>query len=237
MPDEVAPTSPRATSEDAGADLLALSEPVRSRFQARHEARETAYQASRDTIRNAANAIRAIHRGDLDTADELVAESRRHLDTAYAAVDGFPDVLHGGFIQDAAKEYAEACLTRAAVTGQTLPGPDEVGVDDGSWLHGLAETVGECRRACLDHVRAGRLDQGEALLALMQEILSVLATIDVPDGLTRGLRRNADAARAITERTRGDLTTAASQRALRAALDAHREALERVLGTGGMPEA
>ncbi len=66
----------------------------------------------------------------------------------------------------------------------------------------------------------------------MQEILSVLASIDAPDGLTRGLRRNADASRAITERTRGDLTTAAGQRQLRAALDAHRAALEAIAPTG-----
>jgi translin len=215
-----------------GDDLAALSEPVRARFTARHEAREVAYQASRECIRDAANAIRAIHRGDHGRADELIAASRGRLDTATGAAGPFPEVLHGGFVQDAAKEYAEAYLTRAAVTGEPLPGPDEVAVDDGSWLHGLAETVGECRRACLDHVRAGRLEDGEALLALMQEILSVLATIDVPDGLTRGLRRNADAARAITERTRGDLTTAASQRALRRSLDAHRETLERVLERG-----
>lgn len=213
----------------AGEDLLALSEPVRERFQARHEARETAYQASRDTIRAAANAIRALHRGEPGEADRLLAASRSALDTAHAAAGAFPDVLHSGFVQDAAKEYAEARLTRAALAGEPLPGPEEVGVDDGSWLHGLAETVGECRRACLDHVRAGALDAGEELLALMQEILAVLATIDVPDGLTRGLRRNADASRAITERTRGDLTTAASQRALREALDAHREVLERAV--------
>ncbi|MBW3618679.1 MAG: haloacid dehalogenase [Actinobacteria bacterium] len=216
-----------------GEDLLTLSEPVRQRFQARHEARETAYQASRDTIRNAANAIRALHRGDDDEADRLIAASREALDTAAAAAEPFPDVLYSGFVQDAAKEHAEARLTRAALAGDPLPGPEEVGVDDGSWLHGLAETVGECRRACLDHVRAGSLDAGEDLLALMQEILAVLATIDVPDGLTRGLRRNADASRAITERTRGDLTTAASQRALREALDAHREALERAVPPAG----
>ncbi len=61
----------------------------------------------------------------------------------------------------------------------------------------------------------------------MQEILSVLVTIDAPDGVTRGLRRATDAARAITERTRGDLTTAVGQQSLKDALDAHREALER----------
>ena len=210
-------------------ELADLAAPVRARFTAKHEAREEAYRASRDVIRAAANAIRAIHRSDVARADELLATSQAELERAVAAAEPYGEVFYGGFLQDAAKEYAEARLTRAAVAGDSLPGPEDLNVDDGSWLHGLAETVGELRRECLDHVRRGRLEEGERLLALMEEILSVLAIIDVPDGLTRGLRRQADAARAITERTRGDLTTAAGQRNLRHALDAHRAALERVL--------
>ena len=210
-------------------NLEELAEPVRTRFAERHEAREAAYAASRDVTRNAANAIRAVHRGELDRADELIGGARELLDEAVGAVTPFPSVLWGGFVQDAAKEYAEARITRAVVSGEPIPGPDEVGVDDASWLHGLAETVGELRRACLDHVRDGRLEQAEDLLEVMQEILSVLVTIDVPDALTRGLRRATDVARRITERTRGDLTTARGQRELRGALDAHRAVLEQVL--------
>jgi translin len=176
-------------------------------------------------IRAAANAIRAIHRGDRDLATRLLDESRAALERADEAAAEHPDVTHGGFIQDAAKEYAEARLTEAAVTGQPFPGPDEIGVDDGSWLHGLAESVGELRRQCLDLIRGEDLAAAETHLETMDAILSVLATIDVPDGLTRGLRRAADSARSITERTRGDLTTALGQRRLREALDAHRGAL------------
>lgn len=209
-------------------DLLALSGPIRDRFVAQHDAREIGLAASRDAIRSAANAIRAVHRGERERADGLIAEARGSLATATAACAPYPWVLHAGFVVDAAKEVAEAVLTRAAVAGEPLEGPAEVGVDDVAWLHGLAETVGELRRACLDRVRRGGLEDAERLLGLMQEILSTLVTIDVPDGLTRGLRRATDSARAITERTRGDLTTAAGQRDLRAALDAHREALERM---------
>ena len=212
-------------------ELLALTDPVRGRLVARHEAREVGLAAGRNAIRAAANAIRATHRGESGRADTLIAEAREHLREAYDACGSFPDVLHAGFVQDAAKEVAEAVLTRAAIAGERLPGPEEVGVDDVSWLHGLAETIGELRRASLDRVRAGRVDDAEAALALMQEILAALVTIDVPDGLSRGLRRATDAGRAITERTRGDLTTAAGQRELRRALDAHREVLERVLDT------
>lgn len=212
-------------------DLTDRSVAVRERFLARHEAREAAFQSSREAIRAAANAIRAIHRGELGMADQLLAEARACLDRASMAADPFPEVRYAGFVQDAAKEVAEAAITRAAIVGEEIPGVETLAVDDASWLHGLAETVGELRRACLDHVRAGRFDDGERLLGLMQEFLAVLVTIDVPDGLTRGLRRATDAARAITERTRGDLTTAAGQRALREALDAHREVMERALGS------
>jgi translin len=213
---------------DAG-DLLALSEPVRARLVATYEAREVGLAASRDAIRAAANAIRATHRGERDRASTLLADAQAALHTASTACAPHPEIFHAGFLQDAAKEVAEAVLTRTAVDGGPLPGPAEVGVDDVSWLHGLAETVGELRRASLDHVRGGRLDEAERALAQMQEILSVLVTVDVPDGLSRGLRRATDAARAITERTRGDLTAAAGQRELRRALDTHREVLERVL--------
>lgn len=219
----------RLTVSDA-VDLLALSEPIRERFVARHDAREVGLASSRDAIRSAANAIRAVHRGEVARSDELIGEARASLATATEACAPFPTVLHAGFVVDAAKEVAEAVLTRAAVTGQPLQGPAAVGVDDVSWLHGLAETVGELRRACLDRVRRGELEDAERMLALMQEILSALATIDVPDGLTRGLRRATDGARAITERTRGDLTTAAGQRDLRTALDAHRAVLEAASG-------
>jgi translin len=208
-------------------DLVAAVAPIRDGLSARHEAREVAFAASRDAIRAAANAIRAVHRGEPDRVAALLADASTALEVAVEASEDHPEVRYAGFLGDAAKEVAEAQLTRAAVAGEALPGPEQLGVDEVSWLHGLAETVGELRRASLDRVRSGDLDQAEGYLALMQEILAALVTIDVPDGLSRGLRRATDAARAITERTRGDLTTAVGQRELRRALDAHREALER----------
>lgn len=208
------------------ADVLVTSEPVRLRLQERHRAREVALSAARDAVRAAANAIRAVHRGEDDTVDRLLTDAAAQLERAVAACALHPSVLHAGFVADAAKEVAEAVLTRAAVAGAPLPGADAVGVDEVAWLHGLAETVGELRRAALDRLRRGDLADAERCLALMEDILTALATIDVPDGLTRGLRRAADAARAITERTRGDVTVAVGQQQLRRALDAHRAGLE-----------
>jgi translin len=54
----------------------------------------------------------------------------------------------------------------------------------------------------------------------MDDVYSVLVTIDFPDGLTGGLRRTTDALRAVIERTRGDLTNAIVARRLRDAIEA-----------------
>ena len=40
----------------------------------------------------------------------------------------------------------------------------------------------------------------------MDDIYSVLVTMDYPDAVTNGLRRQTDVARSIIEKTRGDIT-------------------------------
>ena len=71
---------------------------------------------------------------------------------------------------------------------------------------------------------AGNLDEAEKLMGSMDEIYSLLVTIDYPDGVTAGLRRTTDALRAVLERTRGDLTTAIVSARLQGAIESAREA-------------
>lgn len=204
------------------ADLGRLGDRARAGLEGKHAAREQVLRESRMAIRACANAIRATHRGDRDTAQGLLEDAREALEKAAAAGAGEPEIAHAGLFLDAEKEYAEARVTFAIITGGDVPGPDELSVTDASWLNGLAETVGELRRHLLDVLRAGQLEHCEQLLATMEEIYAVLVTIDFPEGVTGGLRRSTDVARAILERTRGDLTTALVQARLQDALEAHR---------------
>jgi translin len=48
----------------------------------------------------------------------------------------------------------------------------------------------------------------------MDEIFAVLVTMDYPDAVTRGLRRQTDICRGIIERTRGDITLSLRQESL-----------------------
>lgn len=206
-----------------------LSVSIRSRFDAKNAARERALPASRRCIRCCANAIRALHRGEVETADALIAEARVALDEGLAATAGEPQIRYGGYLQDAAKEYAEALLTRAIVTMAPLPTPEDCNVEDAPYLGGMADAVGESRRHVLDLLRAGDVARGEEILAQMEDMYGLLVTIDYPDAITLNLRRVTDVARSLIEKTRGDLSVALVQRDLRDALDRHaREVLGRV---------
>ena len=131
-----------------------------------------------------------------------------------AALKGHPDIFHAGFVHDSQKEFAEASLTLALVAGRPLPTPESLGVQHPAYLNGLGEAVGELRRHLLDSLRSGDVDHCEECLTAMDEIYSVLVTVDYPDAMTGGLRRTTDNVRGILERTRGDLTLAVRQRDL-----------------------
>jgi translin len=179
---------------------------VAARLDAKHRARETGLANARLATRRCANAIRAVHRGERETADRLLVEARELLDVAEATLAAHPDVYYAGFVQDAQKEYAEGLATRALVAGEPLPSPEDVGVGDAPYLNGLAEAVGELRRHLLDVLRAGDVARAGELFGAMEEIHAVLVDVDYPDAMTGGLRRSTDVARAIIERTRSDLT-------------------------------
>jgi len=207
-------------------DLSDLSEKLRVQLDAKTSARERGLADSRSAIRACGNAIRAMHRLEFEPASALLDEAQRYVDGARAALKAYPDMLHAGFVHDAEKELAEARITFALVTRRAFPQPEEVGVPPTAYLKGMAEAVGEIRRHILDLMRNGELDRCEELLASIDEIYTVLVSMDYPDGITMGLRRLTDVARSIIERTRGDYTTSKIQFSLRRALEEHSGALE-----------
>ncbi len=199
-------------------DLSALDAEVRSELDGKFTARELTLKNSRPIIRNSANAIRAIHRGDIEAARELLVEVRSLIAEAEASIDGHWDIYHAGFFYDAVKEYAEAELTAALREGEPLPLPSELGIDAVPYLKGLGEAIGEQRRRLLDQLRHGQLAQAEQTFVDMETVHDLLTSIDYPDGMTSGLRRTTDVARALIERSRADLTSTIVQERLRSEL-------------------
>lgn len=200
--------------------LEAIVPRILQHFADKNAARERALAASRTIIRLSANSIRALHRGESAKAAAMLTEARALRDDAVSALEGHSDIYHAGFLHDAQKEFAEASATFALLSDRPLPSPEDLGVEYAAYLNGVAEAVGELRRVILDRLRAGEYGGCEALLAAMDDIYSVLVTIDYPDAMTGGLRRTTDQTRGILEKTRGDLTMAILQRDAMAAMTA-----------------
>lgn len=212
-------SSPAEPVDISRPDLADVEAAVRSDLDEKNAARELALKNCRLIIRTSANAIRALHRGEQDRADELLAEARALIVEAEAPLVDHQDIYHAGFFYDAVKEYAEGVLTSALLSGESLPLPSDIGVHSVPYLKGLGEAVGEQRRRMLDFLRAGRIDDAEATFVAMDTVLDLLTSLDYPDGMTAGLRRTTDVARSLIERSRSDLTTAVVQERLRSQLD------------------
>ena len=207
-------------------NLDSIADQLRLSFLARDAAREKALPLCREAIRHCGNAIRAVHRQNFDQAKELLQSARNLLNEAEQAVAKYNELSHAGFIRDAQKEFAEGSITLALVTGSRLPDPGELGIEAAAYLNGLGEAVGELRRYLLDSMRKGDLSRGEEILSAMDDIYSILVTIDFPDAITGGLRRTTDMVRGVLERTRSDLTLAITQKDLEGKLNSFGQKLK-----------
>jgi translin len=200
------------------ADIAGIAAEIEARMAALNAARERALDDARQIVRLSANSIRAVHRSDFDTARRLGDEAGGLVVALRQALVPYPALHWSGYVQDAQKEYAEARLFYAIIAGERLPSPEALGAEDAAYLNGMGETVGEIRRHVLDIIREGRLERGEQMLAVMDDIYNLLISIDYPDAITGSLRRTTDSVRGILERTRGDLTITLRQAALEQAL-------------------
>ena len=186
--------------------LEMIAERIRQNFDVRTSKRDEALKQARQLTRACSLAIRAVHRDDLEAMDANLAEAQTLADNLRDELKEHPELFFAGYTQDSLKEFVEANVTCALIQNQPLQTPEELGVEDATYLNGLAEVVGELRRRTLDILRSGYSQEAERLLGYMDEIYSVLVTIDYPDAITNGLRRQTDLARGIIEKTRGDVT-------------------------------
>jgi len=194
--------------------LEKIAEQVRRDFMELDAAREKALPCCREVIRNCSQAIRAVHRQEFEQAVGLLKTARSLLNEAEQTVADYDELNYTGFFRDAQKEYAEGSVLLSVVNGKPVPSPEELGINDAAYLNGLGEAVGELRRYLLDSMRQGDVSRGEELLRVMDDVYSVLVTIDFPDAITGGLRRTTDMVRGVLERTRSDLTILVRQKDL-----------------------
>jgi translin len=186
--------------------LEKIAEQIRQNFEIRTSIRDEALKQARHLTRACSLAIRTVHRNEFDAMEACLAEAQTLANKLRHDLRDYPDLYYAGYSQDALKEFVEANVTCALIQNQALHTPDELGVEYATYLNGLAEVVGELRRRILDILRSGYSQEAERLLNHMDDIYSALVTMDFPDAITNGLRRQTDIVRNLVEKTRGDVT-------------------------------
>jgi translin len=188
--------------------LSKISSDLLHHFEAKDKAREQALSHSRRVVRLSGSAIRSIHKEEMNTAKQTISEASDLNTTIKTILKDHPDIYYGGFVESAQQELVEATVLYYIQNEKRILKPSELDVEKTAYLLGLGDVVGELRRIILDRIRSQRPYEGEELLVIMDEIYSTLMLFDFPDALHKGLRRKADVARSLVERTRGELTNA-----------------------------
>ena len=133
----------------------------------------------------------------LDLVDDLGFDMDRYA----AAVDAFG-------------EYAEAEILVAVIEGRRMSSFVDLETVPQSWVLGMADAIGELRRAVLVRLMDDRDAEAERLFGCMEEMYGELSMFDVPDAVLP-IRRKQDIARSVVEKTRSDLFTAKMSSKLR----------------------
>jgi len=184
-------------------------------FDKLNEIRETSLTISRAIVRDCSKSIRFIHRNDTKGAEEFIDNAKKKITELKKLTENVSEISFAGYVLDAEREYVEAVLFYVYESKGYIEPFEKFNVHPSSYIQGIGDTIGEWRRKALDHLRNLELIKSESYLNIMEEGLGILNELDYPDALTGGLRRYADNARGLIERTRSDITNAFVNEALR----------------------
>jgi translin len=207
---------------DSRANKMKLSDiltPLRNEIDDDDSVREKILPLGRQAVRKCSESVKMAHRGEFDEARTLVTDASQSIIEASQGMSDSDFMLKSKGLDVAYQELAEAVNLISLLERGTFTPPDEYGIPSRAYLSGLADTIGELRRAVLDLLRHDDVERAEGLLGFMEEILEELQTFDYPNALVPDLRRKCDVGRSLVERTRGDVTRAFGQNRLMKKLD------------------
>jgi len=180
------------------------------------EVREVALKSSRAVIRISGSILRGLHR------KEDVSEQFKELKDEVSRLSGLltdhPDIAAAGYVETAYQEFAEVGIMISLLEKNDVPSPEELGIENVPYLLGLADAVGELRRACLDELKSGDVGRANDLLERMEDIFGELMRFDYPEAILP-IKRKQDVVRSLLEKTRGEVAVATSTRNLHAKLE------------------
>jgi translin len=166
------------------------------------ERREILIKGSRDVVMFCSKSIIALHRNEIEEAQNKMNQAKNMLDEArqYAKTD------LNRYIIVAEQELVEAYALKSVVQDSPLPDVNELNVSGSSYITGLLDCIGEIKRMVYDRMRLGRAEDAARLFATMQDIYGAVYPFAVYDNLVSGIRRKLDVSKMLIEDIRAVVT-------------------------------
>lgn len=158
--------------------------------------RRKLFSASDEMLAKSKQAIFAMHRDDLVTAETLLAEVEKTERSFAPVFKKHPDISSEGPHRAALEEYAEAAQFLAFMKKEPLCVIKNLELDSDAVLGGLTDTVGEIARKCVQWATKGEYKKIDQALESGREIVSSLMGLN----LTGYLRTKLDQAKGALRR-------------------------------------
>ncbi len=178
--------------------------------------RELALKSSRAIRRLSRKMIKEIHQNG--NPQESFNEAIQELSKLKSIIEGYPELFHSGFLRNGFQELAEAHILWALTSDRELMGAKGLDITPSAYLLGLADVIGELRRQCLEKLTEGDVQGAEELLDAMSRIKDMLMELDYPKAIIP-IKNKQDMARALVEKTRGDIAISSNREKLREDID------------------
>ncbi|MFW9849568.1 MAG: hypothetical protein ACFFF4_10515 [Candidatus Thorarchaeota archaeon] len=192
-------------------DLADILNSIREEIDADDQVREKVLPLARSAVRKCSESIKQTHRGKFDEARANLKDAYMLVVQARGEIAKSSHLKKSRILDTAYQEITEAANLLSILEKGVFTTPKDYEIPSRPYLTGLADTIGEIRRAILEKLRNDEIVEAEKLLAIMEHIFEELNSFDYPGALIPDLRRKCDVARSIIERTRGDVTTAVRQ--------------------------
>ncbi|MGM0404678.1 MAG: translin family protein [Thermoplasmatota archaeon] len=178
--------------------------------------RELALKSSRAIRRLSRKIIKEIHQDC--NPQQSFNEAIQEVSKLKSIIEGYPELFHSGFLRNGFQELAEAHILWALTSDRELMGAKELDITPSAYLLGLADVIGELRRQCLEKLTEGDVQRAEELLDAMSHIKDMLMELDYPKAIIP-IKNKQDIARALVEKTRGDIAISSNREKLREDID------------------
>jgi len=185
-------------------NLDGIIEKIDHHIGAKEKVREDALKSSRDIIISCRRGIQQLHRDMREEAEVYIKKASEKLAQLYEFTKDHPDLIHAGFVENAAQEFVEISCLYHIMKGEDLPDPDALKTTYSAYLLGLCDVVGELRRASLDFMLEGNTTKANEYLHHMDRIYDAIMSFDYPSALVP-IKKKQDMIRGLIEKTRGEL--------------------------------